>query len=49
MYNMYIYMRRIIIVYEIYMYIDDMYLYIKNNWVWFIDIMLLICIFINIC
>lgn len=49
MYNIYIYMGRIIIVDEIYMYIDDMYLYIKNNWVWFIDIMLLICIFINIC
>lgn len=47
MYNIHIYMRRIIIADEIYMYTDDMYLHIKNNRVWFIDTTLSIRTFIN--
>lgn len=49
MYNKHIYMRRIIIADEIYMYTDDMYLHIKNNRVWFIDTTLSIRTFINTC
>lgn len=51
MYNIHIYMRRIIIADEIYMHTDDMYLHIKNNRVWFIDTTLSIVIrtFINTC
>lgn len=49
MYNIQIYMRRIIIADEIYMYTDDMYLHIKNNRVWFIDTTLSIRTFINTC